>query len=273
MNTVLLVLAWLAAAGMAAPVAAMLAPRLTVANYRGEPVVAAVGLVLLPAVAGPMALATVLGAADYLYLLRLLLWLSGVALAGFLDDAAGDSQHRGVRGHIGALLGGRLTTGMAKVIISAAAALSTFALPGNGLPLVRLAVLLLAVNLFNQLDLRPGRALKVFVLVSAPFMRASASLLAATAVGAALGLLPGDLRSRHMLGDTGANLLGALAGVMLVDSLGTSGVLISAVVLLAGNLAGEFLSFNRLVGANRLLAYLDGIGRPRQENPLRQRNK
>lgn len=273
MRLVSLVIAWLTAATVVSPVRRMLAPRLTVNNYRGEPVIVAVGLVLLPAVAVATAVAVALGAYSYRAGIQLLLWLTAVALAGLLDDVAGDSRHRGFRSHIGALLAGQLTTGMAKVFISAAAALATFALPADRLMPLRLVVLLLAVNFFNQLDLRPGRTAKAFVIFVLPFIFSRVSLLAACGLGAVLGYLPGDLRRLHMLGDCGANLLGGMAGVLLLAVLEPPSLILTAAVLLAGNLAGEFVSLNRLVGANRFLAYLDDFGRRREDNPPRPRNK
>jgi len=80
-------------------------------------------------------------------------------------------------------------------------------------------------------------------------------------VGAAAGLLPADLGERRMLGDTGANLLGAVLGLAVV--LETSrpvrtGVLLALVLL---NLASERVSFTKVIDATPGLRHLDRLGR------------
>ena len=84
-------------------------------------------------------------------------------------------------------------------------------------------MLVLATNVFNLLDLRPGRAIKAFVLLGAGLTLGSLDARPLWSLGlfAAPALVAGlyDLRERAMLGDTGANLLGALAGLWLVLTL------------------------------------------------------
>lgn len=251
-------LSWLITVLLADPVAAMLTPGLRAENYRGETIPTAMGIVMLLAV---------LGAAGGLGLTGLispqpglpLFWLTLVSLAGLLDDAAGSHSCRGFRGHIAALFQGRFTSGMAKVFIIGGGAIVLSA-PFRGQGLIKLGVLVLTVNLFNQLDLRPGRALKVFLILAVLLARGGHFLLSAGA-GSALGLLPGDLRAKYMLGDTGANLLGALAGLALITSVSETWLVISLVLLVLGNGAGELFSFSRLIAASSALSWLDQLGR------------
>ncbi len=152
----------------------------------------------------------------------------GVALLGLLDDALGRGADadtpRGWRGHARAVLAGGLSTGAIKAV--GAFALAAYVVSGRGREgvdyLADLALLLLVTNLFNLLDLRPGRVEKVFLALLAglclgAWTEAPLELLGIfigpVAVGAAF-----TLRERAMLGDTGSNLVGALAGIaMLVD--------------------------------------------------------
>jgi hypothetical protein len=111
-------------------------------------------------------------------------------------------------------------------------------------------------NLVNLLDLRPGRALKAGILIGAPL-----GGVAAGPVGAAAALLPADLGEEIMLGDAGANALGALLGVALAARTGPVG----RAVLLAGlaglTAASEKVSFTKVIESTPGLRELDALGR------------
>ncbi len=132
--------------------------------------------------------------------------------------------------------------------------------------LLAAAVLVLATNAFNLLDLRPGRAIKVFVLLAAGLTIGVRELRPLWTLGLFVGpaLIAGayDLRERAMLGDTGANLLGALAGLWLVLSLSETGQLISLALLAILTVYGELRSISELVSRVPLLRGLDSWGRP-----------
>ena len=70
-----------------------------------------------------------------------------------------------------------------------------------------------------------------------------------------------DLREQAMLGDTGSNLIGALAGLWLVLVLGTTGQIVALVVLSLITAYGEFRSISGLVDRTPGLSHLDSIGR------------
>ena len=196
-----------------------------------------------------------------------------VLLLGLIDDTlegepGPQGRVRGWRGHGAALLAGRPSTGVLKGAGSLGAALLALALlgEGNGRWLLAAAVLVLATNAFNLLDLRPGRALKVFVLLGAGLTAGTAELRPLLSLGLFAGpaLVAGghDLREHGMLGDTGANLIGALAGLWLVLSLGSTGQIAALAVLLAINVYGELRSISALVQGSPLLRRLDSWGRP-----------
>ena len=140
---------------------------------------------------------------------------------------------RGWRGHGAAVLRGELSTGALKAAGSLGLALLVMDFAGlsTGRWLLAAAVLVLATNVFNLLDLRPGRSTKVFVLLGAGLGIGSANVRPLWALGlfAAPALVAGfyDLRERAMLGDTGANLLGALAGLWLVLTLSGTGQVVA----------------------------------------------
>lgn len=118
-------------------------------------------------------------------------------------------------------------------------------------------------NLVNLLDLRPGRALKAGVLVGAPLIGGRTGGLAAGPVGAAAGLLPADLDEDIMLGDSGANALGALLGVALAARTGPVGR--AAILAVVGGLtaASEKVSFTSVIERTPALRRVDQLGRRR----------
>jgi UDP-N-acetylmuramyl pentapeptide phosphotransferase/UDP-N-acetylglucosamine-1-phosphate transferase len=190
----------------------------------------------------------------------------GVALLGLVDDLLA-GRPRGWRGHGAAVLGGGFSTGALKAVGSLGLAL--FALTGqgydNGEYLLAVALLVLTTNLFNLLDLRPGRSAKAFVLLGAALTLGAWDLGPLWALGlfAAPVLVAGlyDLRERAMLGDTGANLIGGLAGLWLILTLGTLGQAIALAVVLAITVYGEFRSLSALIERTPILRHLDSIGR------------
>lgn len=190
----------------------------------------------------------------------------GVTLLGLIDDLLA-GRPRGWRGHGRAVLGGGFSTGALKAVGSLGLALFVLSGQGydNGQYLLAVALLLLTTNLFNLLDLRPGRSAKAFLLLAVALTVATwdAHPLAALGLFAAPVLVAGfyDLRERAMLGDTGANLIGGLAGLWLILSLGTLGQAIALAVVLALTVYGEFRSLSALIERTPILRHLDSIGR------------
>lgn len=187
---------------------------------------------------------------------------------GALDDLSGDSSSKGLRGHLGALVRGEVTTGAVKVAGLAVTGLVTVLLvdrkPRSPLDtLAGGAVVAGSANLLNLLDLRPGRALKAAIVLGAVAGSSERSAAAAgAAVGASLGLLGPDLAGRTMLGDTGANSAGALLGTALLQRTGRRGRLATLAVLTALTLASEKVSFTRVIESTPVLRELDALGRP-----------
>lgn len=202
--------------------------------------------------------------------------VAGSAAVGAYDDLAGDGGDRGLRGHLAALRRGRVTTGTVKVLglaltgvtsVWIAGAKATGRRPagspvtsGGVDPLVGGAVVAASANLVNLLDLRPGRALKT-VLLWAALTRGAGEPLAAAAAGAAVGLIGDDLAERTMLGDGGANAVGALVGLAAVVGGGRRRRWLALGALSALTLASERVSFTRVIEGTPGLRELDRLGR------------
>jgi UDP-GlcNAc:undecaprenyl-phosphate/decaprenyl-phosphate GlcNAc-1-phosphate transferase len=224
-------------------------------NHRGEPVTLLEG----PAVAAG-AMVAALGTHPAIAVAG-----AGAAAFGAYDDLRESGDRRGFRGHVGALMHGEVTTGAVKLGgIGATGLVSAGLVGGSGVDLVVNAGLIAGgANLLNLFDLRPGRAIKVAVAsggllaVSSP----DAAECAAPAVGAALALLPEDLSERAMLGDAGANALGAMLGATAALTLPRP----ARIAVLAGiaglTAASEKVSFTKVIERTPALRWLDMLGR------------
>ena len=244
-------------------------------NYRGAAVAFPAGIALvIPALVALVVAAPLYQFVDVKVLQPgfglVMIYVLGIAFLGLVDDLLGsdDGQPRGWRGHFGALGSHRLSTGVLKAAGALGLALLVAADPtvGAGTYLLSVAVLVLATNVFNLLDLRPGRAGKAFVLLAAGILIASRDLDPFWTVGLFIGpilvLLPLDLREVGMLGDTGSNVIGAVAGIWLILTLTTTlGLAVAAGVLALITLYGEFRSISAFVERTPGLRQLDLLGR------------
>ncbi|WP_353510373.1 hypothetical protein [Intrasporangium sp.] len=201
---------------------------------------------------------------------------------GALDDLAGSASRKGIKGHLGALRRGELTTGAVKIaglaVTGLVGVLLTDRVAGPtgvsgargggraGLAVIETlvggAVVAAAANVVNLFDLRPGRALKVVLAGAAPLAIAG-STSAGSALGASAGVIEDDLAGVSMLGDTGANAAGALAGLALVERCGLRGRFVALTLLTGLTLASERISFSSVIEGNDVLRRLDDWGRAR----------
>jgi UDP-N-acetylmuramyl pentapeptide phosphotransferase/UDP-N-acetylglucosamine-1-phosphate transferase len=191
----------------------------------------------------------------------------GAGAVGLYDDVVGarpdQKADKGFRGHLRALGEGRVSAGLVKVAGIGVAALVAGRAVSRGPVNTLLAAGVIAgtANLVNLLDLRPGRAIKASLLLGAPVVAGPAGGLVAGPLGAAAALLPEDLGERTMLGDAGANAIGALLGVGIAASTGTktrAGILAALIALTA---ASEKVSFTKVIERTPVLRELDGLGR------------
>lgn len=267
-------------------------------NHRGEPVTllegpifaaaAAAGVLAAPGLPARLRAAGVTAAL-------------GAGAFGVYDDLCGNADRRGIKGHLTALTHGEVTTGGVKVVgIGAVGVLGgCLVRRGGGVLDKALAAVVIAgaANAVNLLDLRPGRAIKGAALAAAPGMlrratagawstsavagdssaggarrlasavggtplSGAANTLAVAGLGAAAALLPEDLGERAMLGDAGANALGALLGVAAAaGARSTEGLAWRAAALTAVTLASEKVSFTKVIAGCPPLNAVDMWGR------------
>jgi len=275
-----------------------------VRNYRGAEVPTGLGIVWMVwamlLVVGALKIAAFgglvagLGASAWTWWVMPALLVVLAFTFGLIDDAYGAADAKGFKGHLKAMLKGRLTTGGLKLVgIGLAALVAAFfgqltAPADQGRTVLQSVptwvlgalVIALAANLVNLMDLRPGRALKAYSLLAVlavPGLVATALAVGAEG-GPAIGwplvavsvpLLLGpvaavwryDLGERGMLGDAGANAMGALAGYIFAVTLPLWGLALAAAVLVALNLLSEKVSFSSVIEGNAILRWIDGLGR------------
>lgn len=230
-----------------------------------------------------------------------------VGAVGLVDDiveplvtAEGQRPAKGLRGHLGALARGQVTTGNVKIlgIALASAALAAQAgtrrradadadavadavsRGGASGSLGALAtwaadttLIASSANLINLLDLRPGRALKATAILGAGIdlaarahaadgkARAAGQILGSAQHGIILALAPRDLGARGMLGDAGANVLGAGLGARAALGLGPRARLLLTCSIVALTLASEKVSFSAVISSTPVLRVIDEWGR------------
>jgi hypothetical protein len=228
-------------------------------NHAGRPVTLAEGVALVGGTCLPL-LVTDPPAA---------LAVGGAGVAGAVDDLGGTTTTKGLRGHLRSASRGVVTTGAVKIVVLGASGLLACGWSdvrdGRGLggrTLAGAALVAGSANLANLFDLRPGRALKVG-LTGGALLAARGRPAAAAVTGAGLALLPADLRGESMLGDTGANPLGAAVGLAAAQVLGARGRVLALAVVTALTLASERVSFSRVIAGHPLLDAVDRWGTSR----------
>lgn len=240
-------------------------------NHRGEPV----SLLEGPAVAVGVLAGALAGAGGLRATAATATAVLGAGAFGLVDDLREDpgTRAKGLRGHLGALARGHLTTGGLKVLGIGASALAAAALapPGGGAAtrpaaravdtLASAALVAGTANLVNLLDLRPGRALKAVSLAAAPLVGTGGGVAACAVLGAASTAVEADLAETDMLGDSGANALGAALGTALVLGAPRPVRLAALAGVVGLTLVSERVSFTRVIERTPVLREIDAWGR------------
>ncbi|HEX9713288.1 MAG TPA: hypothetical protein VGB52_12175 [Actinomycetota bacterium] len=175
--------------------------------------------------------------------------MGGFALLGLWDDLAGGG--RGWRTHLRSLRNGQPTGGVLKLLGGITLGLIVVAPFGDTIwwTLVDGAIVAMSANLLNLADARPGRACKLYVLAAVPMLIVggpTAPVLMA-GLGAVAAFLPLDLRERAMLGDTGANALGALVGVGVIGAGSDLARALALIALVVSHVLAERPGFTELI--------------------------
>ncbi|MFT9494909.1 glycosyl transferase [Anaerosolibacter sp.] len=236
-------------------------------NYRDESIPVCMGLIFVPATVFIVFLSVIfVGKGNINQLLILLVGALSMGLAGLVDDLLGNRSVSGLKGHLKAMLHGKLTTGGFKAAFGGVIALLVSMLQGYSPLNIFINTLLVALftNFINLLDLRPGRAIKGFSISALFILFFTFSpvhhLFLVALLGSALAYFPYDLKAKAMMGDTGSNILGISLGIASIYS-GFAVRVGFLCFLIAIHLYAEKYSLTTSIEKNKLLRYIDSLGR------------
>lgn len=237
-------------------------------NYKKDMIPVSMGLVFLPTIIINSIILVYFckNINNLVYTFMYLFGLISMCLVGILDDIVGNRDVSGLKGHFKSLFKGTLTTGGFKalfggfvgLVISVAISKSIVDICINTL------IIALSTNLMNLLDLRPGRAIKVYlVIIVAIFLSVVGYPKALVLI-----LLPSvivyfidDLKAKAMMGDTGSNVLGISIGILFVIGYSRPIRIYWLVFLVFIHLLTEKYSLTKIIENNKVLNFIDKLGR------------
>ncbi|MEG1310884.1 MAG: glycosyl transferase [Romboutsia sp.] len=237
-------------------------------NYKKDMIPVSMGIVFLPMLivnSSIIAFAT----KDYQNLLYLFMYIFGIIsmfFAGILDDIIGNRDVSGLKGHFKSLINGTLTTGGFKAIFGGfiGIVISIGTSKNIGDIIINTLIIALSTNLMNLLDLRPGRAIKVYLITMSTifvtlngFVKALPLLIVPNVVA----YFKYDLKAKAMMGDTGSNVLGISIGILFVMGYSLKVRLLWLAFLIFIHILTEKYSLTKIIEKNKILNFIDKLGR------------
>ena len=250
-------------------------------NYKNEMIPVGMGIVFLPMIIinsiilGFVTLNNIWFVSSSNYNLNIV-WLLCLALyifsmmamffAGALDDLIGNRNVSGLKGHFKSLFKGELTTGGFKALFGGFVGLVVSVCISSSIVdiIVNTLIIALSTNLMNLFDLRPGRAIKAYLVIMIPIyitLTGYTKVFPLLILPNVLAYFNTDLKARGMMGDTGSNVLGISIGVLMARGYGIKVRLAWLVFLILMHLITEKFSLTKIIEKNRVLKFIDNLGR------------
>ena len=250
-------------------------------NYKNEMIPVGMGIVFLPMIIinsiilGFVTLNNIWFVSSSNYNLNIV-WLLCLALyifsmmamffAGALDDLIGNRNVSGLKGHFKSLFKGELTTGGFKALFGGFVGLVVSVCISSSIVdiIINTLIIALSTNLMNLFDLRPGRAIKVYLVIIIPIyitLTGYTKVFPLLILPNVLAYFNTDLKARGMMGDTGSNVLGISIGVLMALGYGIKVRLAWLVFLILMHLITEKFSLTKIIEKNRVLKFIDNLGR------------
>ncbi len=233
-------------------------------NYQGELVPAGAGIIFVIGgiVVWMVLLYTALTGDIILEKLIFLTTITGSA--GLLDDMQGTKNFQGFNGHLNGIFKGVITTGILKaIVIFTASFIVIFTSAIKHYIIIDVGILVLMSHFHNLLDLRPGRTIKFFILyaISIIFIQPFFAIYLMPLLFIMIFYIYFDLKAKVMLGDTGSYTLGIIAGFLTVKAFSYKYKLYILIFLIILTFLSEKYSFSTYIKKNRILNWLDMLGR------------
>ena len=250
-------------------------------NYKNEMIPVGMGIVFLPMIIinsiilGFVTLNNIWFVSSSNYNLNIV-WLLCLALyifsmmamffAGALDDLIGNRNVSGLKGHFKSLFKGELTTGGFKALFGGFVGLVVSVCISSSIVdiIVNTLIIALSTNLMNLFDLRPGRAIKAYLLIMIPIyitLTGYTKVFPLLILPNVLAYFNTDLKARGMMGDTGSNVLGISIGVLMAFGYGIKVRVAWLVFLVLMHLITEKFSLTKIIEKNKVLKFIDDLGR------------
>ena len=250
-------------------------------NYKNEMIPVGMGIVFLPMIIinsiilGFVTLNNIWFVSSSNYNLNIV-WLLCLALyifsimamffAGALYDLIGNRNVSGLKGHFKSLFKGELTTGGFKALFGGFVGLVVSVCISSSIVdiIVNTLIIALSTNLMNLFDLRPGRAIKAYLVIMIPIyitLTGYTKVFPLLILPNVLAYFNTDLKARGMMGDTGSNVLGISIGVLMALGYGIKVRLAWLVFLILMHLITEKFSLTKIIEKNRVLKFIDNLGR------------
>lgn len=237
-------------------------------NYKKDMIPVSMGLVFLPTIVINAIILVYFtqNNKDLLYVFMYVFGLIAMCLVGILDDIIGNRDVSGLKGHFKSLFKGTLTTGGFKALFGGFVGLTiSVAISKNIVDIgINTLIIALSTNLMNLLDLRPGRAIKVYLVIVLTLL----FTLIGYPKGLILILLPSvlvyfkeDIKAKAMMGDTGSNVLGISIGILIAIGYARPIRLGWLAFLIFIHILTEKYSLTKIIENNKVLNFIDKLGR------------
>ena len=229
-------------------------------NYKGEMIPVSMGIVFLPMII-INGIIVAFFTVDFVSIACLFIFILGI-----IDDTIGNRDVSGLKGHFKSLFKGKLTTGGFKALFGGFVGLIISVCISKNIAdiIVNTLVIALSTNLMNLFDLRPGRAIKVYLVIMIAIfftLTGYVQILPLLILPNVLAYFNYDLKAKAMMGDTGSNVLGISIGILMVMGY-TFKVRVSWLVFLVLiHILTEKFSLTKIIEKNKVLNFIDKLGR------------
>lgn len=245
-------------------------------NYKGEQIPVGMGIIFLPMLIINSIFVLFITKSNIAYIYMFLFGIMSMFFAGIIDDTIGNRDVSGLGGHFRSLLKGNLTTGGFKALFGGFVGLMISVTVSRNIIeiIVNTLVIALSTNLMNLLDLRPGRAIKVYLVIMIGFFlgakdgvkdiinsKMEIRNMVMLMFPNVLSYFRSDLKAKSMMGDTGSNVLGISIGIIFVIWFSYKARVLWLLFLIFMHILTEKYSLTKIIENNKFLNKLDKLGR------------